>query len=265
MKTPIKLIWKVEIIKLMKRKDYLSVLAILGIGILFAVSALSDSYVGPKEQNALFWTVTQILNASILFIAPIIMAFTGTRILSAELENGSISLLNYRIRNRKNMYIGKSLAVTGFGILIFFVAVASNIVFYYVFVCQNQQYAARHFTGENAQLLLYVLIATFFSSYLLVVQYGLFLGTYLKPTPTIGCVFFTVLVVHNTFKLPFIRYFNPWYYIIKLSNDVVNTTDKINTRDINMNSLLIIHILLCIGYGIVFNILGIRKLEKRDL
>ncbi|WMJ89084.1 ABC transporter permease [Anaerocolumna sp. MB42-C2] len=265
MKTPIKLIWKVEILKLIKRNDYLSMLAILGIGILFAASAMSNSYVGPTGQNALFWAVTQILNASIFFIAPIIMAFAGTRILSTELENGSISLLNYRIRNRKNMYIGKSLAITSFSVLIFLVSSASNIFFYYVFVCQNQQYATVDFIGENAQLLSYVLIATFFSSYFLVVQYALFLGTYLKPTLTIGCVFFTVLVVHNTFNLPLIRYFNPWYYIIELSNDVVNTTDKINTQGININSLFISHIVLCIGYAIIFNLLGMKKLEKRDL
>lgn len=265
MRTPIKVIWKVEMIKLVKRKDYLALLGILAIGILFATSILSDSYEGPHQQSALFWIVTQVSNASILFVCPIIMAFISSRTLAAELESGNISLLNTRVRNRKNIYLGKSLAVACFSVVLFIVTVLMDTILYYLMAAKSNGYASGKFFDTNTELLLCTLLAFFLFAYYFIAQYSLFLGAFVKPAISIGIAFFTVLLIQNTYKVPILKYLNPWYYVITIANDVISTTEAIGMSAIDMGMNVMKLLLLCIIYTLIFNLLAICKLKRKDL
>ena len=73
-KTSTLLIIKIEIIKFLKRKDIIAILGIVAIGFIYALR-MDETYVGTKNQSAIFWVVLQLLNTTALFIGPVIMSF----------------------------------------------------------------------------------------------------------------------------------------------------------------------------------------------
>ncbi|WP_066499212.1 ABC transporter permease [Abyssisolibacter fermentans] len=265
MNTSIFTIYKIEMIKLIKRKDWLSLLALVAIGLLFGAAVLSDGYTGVSNQSTLYWLCCQILNSNMLFITPMIFAFIGARILASEIENGSILLYTTRYRNRSKFYIAKSLATISFATITFLLACVINIMIYYIFVCQNPAIASGNYLGNNTLSLVIALLAFYFSSFILTVQFSLFLSAYLKPAPVIGIVFGVALVLHNTFKIPYLRNLNPWYYLVNLSDDVFSTTSQMAANYSEKLSMSFLLILLIVIYSVIFNILGVKKFKSSDL
>ena len=82
MKTPLALIVRIELIKFLKRKDFVAILGIVCIGFIFALNMRGEGYTGAENQSAVFWVTTQLLTVTSLFIGPIIMAFIGTQTVS---------------------------------------------------------------------------------------------------------------------------------------------------------------------------------------
>ena len=111
MKISILHIIKIELLKFLKRNDILAVAVIVAIGFIYAIGMRNEMYEGVKNQNALFWITLQLVTTTVLFIGPVVTAFLGTQMLSGEIDNKSISLFTVRIRNRRNLFIGKSLAL----------------------------------------------------------------------------------------------------------------------------------------------------------
>lgn len=116
-KIPLSLMIRTELLKFFKRSDYIAVIGFVCIGLIFALNMRGDSYTGVQNQNALFWVTVQMLTTTTLFIGPVIMSFIGTQMLASEIDNKSILLFTVRIRNRKKMYVGKSLALLLIGML----------------------------------------------------------------------------------------------------------------------------------------------------
>lgn len=265
MKSSLSLICKTELIKLIKRKDLLSILALVAISILFGMAVLSDSYIGESNQSAVYWVYTQLLNSSILFVTPVIFGFIGSRSLAAEIENGSISLYTIRFRNRKKLYIGKSLAAISFATLFFIITCIINIIIYYALVCRNSNIASGLFWSSNTLHIIISIIALYLTSFILSVQFSLFLSAFFKPTPVIGIVFIVTLILHNTFKIPYIRKLNPWYYIVSINESLVSTSQSIGINYTERLNYLIILVCLSLGYIFLFNILAIKRFKDRDL
>jgi len=120
-------IFFIEIEKLIKRKEWIILLALGGISILFASAIFTDSYVGATNQSAIYWVCSQIFNSSALFISPMVCAFIAARTLAGEIENGSILLYTYRFRNKQGMYVGKNLALSCFVALVYLVVAIINL------------------------------------------------------------------------------------------------------------------------------------------
>lgn len=261
MKTSFSTIYKIEVIKLIKRKDWLALLALVSISILFGAAVISNGYQGTPNQSAMFWIYTQAVNSSTLCFTPVVFAFVASRILASEIENGSILLYTNRYRNRGQLYLAKSLALAIFTVLSFLVMCLVNMAIYYTLVVQNPEIASGRFFGENTSMLFLALFTLYFSSFVLTSQFALFLSAFCKPAPVIGIVFMVVLVVHNTFKTPVLYKLNPWYYVVKIGNDIVATTEKVA---VNSNLLISFGLLVAICV-ILFNFFGKRRFQKMDL
>jgi len=265
MKTSLLTIYKIEIFKLIKRKDWLALLALVAISVLFGVAILSDSYKGTSNQSALYWACTQILNSSILFITPMIFAFIGSRILASEIEDGSILLYTTRFRNRTKIYFGKSLAIISFATITFLIAFVINTVIYYIFVCQNLAIASGKFLGNNTLPLLISALALYLTSFILTAQFSLFLSAFFKPTPVIGIVFAVVLVLQNTIKIPYLRNLNPMYYLARIGDDVLATTNQVVVNYSEKLYFLFLLVLLIVIYIIIFNMMAVKKFKGSDI
>lgn len=265
MKTKFFTLFKIEFIKLIKRKDWLALLALVAIGVLLGAAVAAENYSGAGGQSAFFWMCTQSLNSTIICISPILLAFVATRFLAGEIEQGSILLYTCKYRNRGKLYLAKSLALTGFAAFAFLVMCLVHLLVYYIFVIQNQQVASGMFWGSNTLLLSSSLFTVFLSSFLLTSQLSLVLSTFMKPTPIVGILFIIVLVSHNTGQVSVINKLNPFYYIIRLSSKVAGTTEKIAMNLNETVGLTIAAVLLTVLYLILFNLVGKRRFEKMDL
>lgn len=258
-------IYKIEMEKLIKRKDWISLVALIAIGMMFGVAVMSDGYVGMSNQSGLFWVCTQVFNSSILFITPMVFSFISANILANEIESKSILMYTNRFGNRKNMYIGKSVALISFATLTFIIICISNLIIYYVFVSNNPSIASGILIGENSIYLIIVTLMLYLASFILASQFSLFLSTIFKPTKVIGIVFLSTLILHNIYKVPVIRNLNPWYYIVRFSSDVISTTDNVVVNLNEKCELGILFLIVCFIYIIIFNILGVKKFKKLDL
>lgn len=265
MEIPISNLIRVETVKLIKRKDWLSIAGIIGTGILFSASILTDSYVGAEQQSCLYWCTTQMLNSDILLIMPLILAYGGVRIMSQEIENGSFELFDQRVGERERLYLAKSVALWIYATLIYFASIMIHMIIYYMIVCKNKKYASGTVLGENTAILACVLIAIYLSTFILLPQIVLFFGTFCKPGSCIGILFVLVLLSHYIYKLPLVGLISPWKYIINLANDVVNTTNYIYMKPAYMLQNVLAQTGLC-GIGSVISIYyGRMILRKRDL
>lgn len=265
MKIPVTNICRIELRKMVKRKDLLSLLGILGVSILFAVSILTDSYVGAENQSADYWVATQMLNSSILLVSPMILAYSAVRTMAQEIENGSLKLLDQRIRNRERLYMAKAVALWIYSSMLFLASILIHILVYFLIVGKNDKFGSNHFFGENTTILICVMAAVYLSTFVLVPQIVLFMGTFCKQGICIGMIFMIILVAHNIYKVPVLGLLSPWTYIINLSNDVISSTDSIFMEPLYMIKNIIAQLGLC-GIGSVICIYsGMNILRKRDL
>lgn len=265
MRIPITNICLMELKKMIKRKDFLTLLGILGIGILFSVSIMTDGYTGAKQQSALYFIATQMLNSSILLIAPLILAYHGVQTMAQEIENGSLKLFERHIQNRKKLYISKSIALFIYCSIFFIVCVFIYFIIYFIIVCQSEVYASNTILGNNTWLLLCVLFTIYLSTFLLIPQIVLFLGTFAKQGFCIGIIFLLTLVAHNIYKIPIIKFVSPWHYIISLANDVLNTTAAVPISPSFMAANVIAQICLCGVGSLICIYFGMNILQKREL
>lgn len=265
MKTSFFTIYKIELIKLIKRKDWLAFLALVGISILFSTAIFTEGYLGAPNQSTVFWMNTQAWNSSALFISPLVAAFFASRIFASEIENGSILLYTNKYRNRGRLYTAKSLALSTFVTVTFVAMCLVNTAIYYLLSTSKSIYISGQFFGENVGMLLMGIIAIYLMSFLLASQFALFLGAYCKPTLSLGIVFLFVLVLHFSYRIPILNQLNPWYYVVRISNDISSTTEKVFVDTSKMAELFLSFLFLIAIYLIIFQFAGRRKFQNMDL
>lgn len=265
MKASLLNIYKIEMIKLVKKKDIVSILIIVLLPLLFAISIMLNQYVGPEKQSALFWAGTQLSNASILYFTPVVFAVIAARIMAAEIQNKNFLLYIPRVRNRGTIYLAKTLAVITFALIIFIIVTVFNLLIYYVAVIRNPIYGTGEIFGTNGLDLIKFMIMIFFSSFILISNLTLFLSTKFKMMPTIGIVLLITSIFHFAWKVPYFSYINPWHYVVMMANAVGSFPDITKDLGVSINELLLSGILLCSILSIVFSVLGYRKFKEIDL
>lgn len=257
--------YKIEMIKLFKKKDIVSMLAIIILPLMIGISIMLKQYSGLKNQSALFWAGTQLFNASTLYFTPVVFAVISSRVMAGEIQNKNFLLYIPRVRNRGTIYKAKTLAVTTFALIIFILVTAINLVTYYAIVMRNPIYASGEIFGSNGVELIKFMIMIFFSSFILISNLTLFLSTKFKMMPTIGIVLFITCIFHFAWNTPYFSYINPWHYIAMMANAVGSLPGITQDLGGSVNELLLSGILLCSILSIVFSVLGYRRFKEIEL
>jgi len=265
MKISLWLIIKIELMKFMKRNDLLSVTGIVSIGLIYAIGMRNETYTGVENQDALFWIALQFITVTVLFIGPVVTAFLGTQMLSSEVDNKSISLFTVRIRNRKKLYIGKSLALMIISSVFFAISVSVMMVIYFFIANSGNKFVSGKLTGNNADDLLCIMLLVFMYAFFFIPQFALSVGVKLKPLLTIVISFLVALVCNHVLTYSFLKYLNPMSYIYSLSDHVLETTEAVAIDSGDRAVWVIMQILLCCIYYILFTIKGIKAFEGKDL
>lgn len=122
-----------------------------------------------------------------------------------------------------------------------------------------------NFFGNNVPELFLILIMNYVFTFLFIPQLALFLGAWLKPLVTIIAVFGITLVCTNTGTLDGVKYFNPMYYMVRMSNDVVSTTEAVAVKASESVFCICMQLILCIMLCLLFALVGAKRMRERDL
>ncbi len=248
---------KIEMRKFIKRKDWISVLAVAVIGILFAGAAFSGTYTGPNNQSALYWLESQVFNTTALYISPFITAFMGTRLLSTELEEKTLTLYIERIQNKRKIYLSKVLAFTIYSVLVYFVMLIFQFILYQIAALKEVTYFSGNLLGANTVQLTISLVLLWATSFYLPGMFTLMLGTKIKPLAVMGMSMGLIFILRNTFQLPLVEWVNPWTYIIKLVIPFSYDTE-VQSVAASYWQILGVFILLIITYTFLSIVFGIK-------
>lgn len=265
METKLNTIYKIELRKLWKRKDFLSVLAIIGIGILFAISSISDTYTGPANQSCLYWITSQMLNSTILLITPMVCCYAGIRIFASEIDDNNIVLYTQRLRSRWKIYMGKLFSLLTYDIIVFSIGVIINGGLYYLIVKNNASIASGKLLDTNTEMQVYTLLIILISSFILPSLFALMLGSFIRPIPIVGVVFGITILLHNTFKANYFSYFNPNFYIVQFSNIALDTMKR--NYDVLKEDYqrLFLFFVISFLYSMIMSGLGLYRWDKKEL
>lgn len=257
----IKDVYKIEILKLIKRKDIWLMLTMILIPIFYASSAYFGSnivtYNAESKEYAFSFAKSMFEFVQMILIYMIFIILSTSRSLAGEIHDKSILLYSQRINNRKNIYISKSLALISVFTIIVVIFYVVSIILFYTLVLKTD-IAVNIFIVKQEFIYLLSSTLAIYVSYIFLIHFSLMLSCFFKPyiviiIGTISLVSFTYL---NYF--PYVKYLSPTYYILKIS-EIEKTNDyKIITL---MIGCLAIHTI----YAIIFNTIGIKKFKKRDL
>lgn len=256
---------KIELLKFLKRNDILAVAVIVAIGFIYAIGMRNEIYDGVANQNALFWITLQLVTTTILFIGPVVTAFLGTQMLSSEIDNKSISLFTVRIRNRRNIFIGKSLALQMITAVFFVFTLAVMLAIYYGIANNGSIYVSGKIFENNVEDLLCLLFLIYMYTFFFIPQFALCIGTKFKPIITIVISFIVSLICNHVLTYSFVKYINPMNYIYQLANDVLDTTETISISSTELFKCVLIQFLLCMLYYVIFVLVGTKSFEGKEL
>jgi len=265
MKLSMWLLIKIELIKFFKRSDLLAVAGIAAVGLIYAFGMNGNTYTGTENQNALFWVMLQLLITTSLFIGPVIMSFVGTQMLSTEIENNSILLFNVRIRNREKLYFAKSIALVIICTLFFLISVGVLFAIYFLIADNGSIYASGTLVGNNAVELLWILFLIYMYEFFFIPQISFCLGVKFKPLVTIVLTFCVTFFCNNVARDGVIKYFNPMMYMIRLADEVANTTEVVYVSGEEKLFCVLAEIILCGVYLMIFHLRGVKAFKEKDL
>jgi len=256
---------KIELLKFIKRNDIFAVAVIVAIGFIYAIGMRNEIYDGVTNQDALFWVTLQLITTTVLFIGPVVTAFLGTQMLSSEIDNKSISLFTVRIRNRRNIFIGKSLALQLITAVFFVFTIIVMLAIYYGIANNGSIYTSGKIFGNNVKDLLCILFLIYMYTFFFIPQFALCIGTKFKPIITIVISFVASLVCNHVLTYSFVKYINPMNYIYQLSNNVLETTEALNISSAERTKCVLIQLLICLLYYVIFIVIGTKSFEGKEL
>ena len=251
-------IYKIELWKLIKRKDTLMLWLMPLLSFFYAIGVAAKSslvtYNGATSIDATSFVSSMFVFIHGLFIFYIIFAIITARSLGSEIEDKSILLYIPRIRNRNAIYDAKCLSLMTTLLVSFMVFVLATLIAYFTFVVQRPDIANGLLYSLDTVLvnichLVSVLMAFVFSMLMV-----LMLSTHFKTTIAVCIFLFAFIVLSFVAQFPYVQYISPFYYV-----------NSIGIEGANNILLTLASAILGVLYSIVFSSLGKYSLAKKDL
>lgn len=251
---------KIELYKIVKRKDFWLMQSMIFIPIMYAVGLASNSqsfsYEGTSKVSALGYASEMMVFVYMCFIYFIILSACVIRSLKGEIENKSLLLYAQRINDRKKMYISKWIA---FVILLFTtvaIFVLVSVVCYELFLLKRPDIASGQLLNirENFQIVSSVLAIVL--CFIFTISVALCLSSWLKSFQAMGVFTFLWLGMMYLKEFAVVKYIAPIYYVENIL--------QANVDGQRMNRLLGLLVLVGI-VSIVSYVVGCKKFVRSDL
>lgn len=250
--------YKIEIIKLIKRKDTLMLWLMPLLSLLYAIGIATNStmvtYTIPQSIDALLFTSSMATLIHGIFIFYVIFAVITARTLSSEIEDKSILFYIPRIRNRNTIYNAKFFSLLTALTVSFLGFVLVTLIAYFTILVQRADIANGLWFSPGISLISIGWLLSVFLAFVFTMLLVLMLSTRFKTILSVCIFLFVYVALSFVVQLPYVKYFSPFYYITSIGQN--------NANDILLISL---NIILCILYSIVFNSIGKYTLSKKDL
>lgn len=251
---------KIEFIKIVKRKDFLLMLSMIFIPIMYsiglAMNSKSFTYVGEHKVSALTFASEMYTFVYMCFVYFVILSVCAVRSLKGEIENKSIQLYAQRVNNRKKLFFAKSVAyhILVIGSALIFVLV--SLVCFYLFMIRRKDVAVFDFCRQGEFIYCVVNMLSILLCFIFTINASMFFCAYRKSFEAMGIFIFMWLAFMYLKELSYIKYFIPIYYVEKIVNSDVGSCD--------WKSLIILFVLVSV-YSVSSMILGWKKFEKSDI
>lgn len=251
---------KIELIKIIKHKDFLLMISMLFIPVMYSVGLAMNSksftYVGDKKVSGLAFASEMYTFVYMCFIYFIILSVCVIRSLKGEIENKSIQLYTQRINNRKKMYLAKNFAYLILVAITALIFIITSIICFYLFMIRRVDIAVPEFCRNGELLYYFVKILAILLCFIFTVNISLFLGAYRKSFQAMGIFIFIWLSFMYLKEFFYVKYFVPIYYVEKIVNSDVGNCE--------WKCLVVLFVLVSI-YSVIGIILGQKKFEKSDI
>lgn len=251
---------RIELTKIVKRKDFLLMISMIFIPIMYsiglAMNSKSFTYVGKQKVYGLSFASEMYTFVYMCFIYFVILSVCVVRSLKGEIENKSIQLYAQRVNNRKRLYLAKNIAYVALVVGNAFAFIIISIACFYLFLIRRTDIAVSHLFKRGEILYCFVNITAILLCFVFTVNISLFLSAYRKSFEAMGIFVFIWLAFMYLKEFSYIQYFVPIYYVEKIVNSDIRKCD--------WKSLLILLILVFV-YSVISIVLGWKKFEKSDL
>lgn len=248
---------KVELKKLLSRKDTWLMFTILLVPILYSVGLAFESnvitYTGSGSVTAIGFTSAMFQMSQSMFIFNVILSAIIGRSFASEIESKSLRLCINRIGDRRLIYLGKELALLLYSAFIDVLLIATSIICYYAVLTHNPNVANGVFCdnrmGTEIAQILSVSIFWFITIFIVMLM-----ATKLKTLVCVAAYMIFYIIMSLLSYLNGIKYFSPLYYLVEISSGSSSTL-----LDVTLFILYLFYI------GIFFTYIGVHRLEKMDL
>lgn len=251
---------KIELSKIVKRKDFLLMLSMIFIPVMYsiglAMNSKSFTYVGEQKVSGLGFASEMYTFVYMCFVYFIILSVGVIRSLKGEIENKSIQLYVQRINNRKKIFFAKSMAyhILLIGSTVIFILI--SLICFYLFVVGREDIAVLDLCSQGEFLYCVSNIISILLCFVFTINVSMFFCAYRKSFEAMGMFIFMWLAFMYLKQLAYIKYFVPIYYVEKIVNADVGSGD--------WKSLITILVLVFI-YSVICMVFGWKKFEKSDI
>lgn len=255
-------IYKIEMIKLVKRKDIWMMLTMIGIPMLYSIGVYFESniivYNGSSREYALSFATNMFQFVYMVFIYVFLISLSTSKSLASEIDSKNILLYTQRINNRKQIYIQKGLSLISVFSIICLLFYIVSIVMFYIFVARREDIAINMFLKREELLKLLCSFVTLYLLYLFIINFSLMLSSIFKQNNVLIITSITFIVFIYLQSFPYVQYLSPTYYINQIME--VDPLDLQGIVNVMLPCLITNSI-----YALIFNIVGIKKFRERDL
>lgn len=251
---------KIELFKIVKHNDFLLMISMLFIPIMYSVGLAlklkSFTYIGEQKVSGLAFVAEMYTFVYMCFIYFIILSVCVIRSLKGEIENKSIRLYVQRINDRKKIYLAKIIAYFILTVNTAVIFIITSIICFYLFTIRRADIAVPEFC-RNGELLYYsVNILAVLLCFIFTVNLSFFLSAYKKSFQAMGIFIFIWLAFMYLKEFSYVKYFVPIYYVEKIVNSEVGKCE--------WKYLGILFMIVSV-YSAMSIILGQKKFEKSDI
>lgn len=251
---------RIELYKIIKRKDFWLMLSMIFIPIMYAVGLASNSqsfsYEGADKVTAIGYASEMMVFVYMCFIYFVILSVCVVRSLKGEIENKSLLLYSQRINNRKKIYFSKMIAFVLLLLVITAIFILVSLVCYKTFLIHRPDIASGMIYQSKELVQTGCILFSIFLCFVFTISVALALSSWLKSFQAMGVYIFLWLGLMYIKEFSVVKYLAPVHYVEKI---IASTKNSYSVQQLVYLTMLVVAV------SVICTIAGCRKFVRRDL